>query len=35
MIGSKLPSAMPKSREGAKTGKFKLEILNALVLVGT
>jgi hypothetical protein len=35
MIGSRLPSAMPNSNEGVKTGMFKLEILKAWVFAGT
>jgi hypothetical protein len=35
MIGSRLPSAIPNSSEGAKTGTFKLEILKAGAFVGT
>jgi hypothetical protein len=35
MIGSRLPSAIPNSKEGVNTGKFKLEILKAWVFAGT
>jgi hypothetical protein len=35
MIGRRLPSAIPKSNEGVKTGKLKLEILKAGAFVGT
>jgi len=35
MIGRRLPSPMPNSSEGVKTGKFKLDILKSLVFAGT
>jgi hypothetical protein len=35
MIGRRLPSPMPNKREGANTGKFKLDILKSLVFAGT
>jgi hypothetical protein len=35
MMGSRLPSAIPNSSEGVKTGKVKLDILKGLVFAGT
>jgi hypothetical protein len=35
MIGRRLPSAIPNSKDGVKTGKLKLEILKAGAFVGT
>jgi hypothetical protein len=35
MIGRRLPSAIPKRSDGAKTGKFKLDILKVWAFVGT
>jgi hypothetical protein len=35
MIGRRLPSAIPKRSDGAKTGKFRLDILKGGVFVGT